>query len=310
MNPQLPAISKTAEEGEFVRLAPSLIKIEAGMLGRKNLGDLGPLKSAIAWRERRQKGSGLLQPLLVSGLAQTGYYKLEDGLRRFTAVLELMEEGLTIETIPVRVLPAPLTTLERLVLLSSDGKPLEVLEQAELIEKLTQQGLDLGTLADVWGLSVEHLERRRALLKLKTNVRRAMQKGTIAPEIVEGFWKSRGVLGPVLPAEIDAAQAYFSTSEAIGARMQPIVQEESARPLGECLGLAPKQKASPVWMSKVFDPSYHYVALSGLYEWMGASHAAQKGYSRKVVGIIELMLHYCGGKMTLTQIAEALKKIK
>jgi hypothetical protein len=130
-----------------------------------------------------------LQPLLVSRIEQTPYYRLEDGLRRFSAVRALLREGFSIPTVPVRILPAPLTALERLALLFSEGKPLEALEEAEIIDKLLSQGLSEENLLQAFNRSWEELERRRSLLRLGKTLRQQLRRGIWLRKLSRDFGK-------------------------------------------------------------------------------------------------------------------------
>ncbi len=307
MSSPLPA-PQPSDSGEFLHLDPSFIKVQEGSLGRRKLGNLEPLKNAIIWRERRRSGTGLLQPLLVSRIEQTPYYRLEDGLRRFSAVRALLREGFSIPTVPVRILPAPLTALERLALLFSEGKPLEALEEAEIIDKLLSQGLSEENLLQAFNRSWEELERRRSLLRLGKTLRQQIEEGDLAPQIIEGFWKDYPLENGRLPQQaVEDAKKNFECAPACPRTGETPMAESQT---GARLGTASDKGLSPTWMGHIFEPGNYYISLGGLYEWMGAKQAQKHGYSRKVVGIVEVLLQYCGGKLSLTQTADALRKVK
>ncbi len=292
------------DKGEFMRLDPALIKVEAGGFWREeNQQDLEALKSSIAWRERRMKGSGLLVPLLVTKIEGVPYYQLEDGFRRFKAIQMLIADGASITSVPVRVLANPLSMSERLMLMTHGSKPLEILEEAKVITRLEKQGLSLESMAQLMDRTLEVLKKRAVLGKLTGPVAEALREGKISAEEVELLINSQ--------EDVPSQQARLEKSlHAIGKKSaEKADPSKTAAPTKHVEKPSPKGLGSQTaWMSKTLDPTLHYVALEGLYEWMGGDYAVKGGYSKSVVEIVKLMLKYCGGRMGLAEIAEKLKK--
>ncbi len=281
-----------------MRISPALIKIDATAFWREEAGhDLEALKASIVWRERRMKGSGLLVPLLVSRIEGVEYYRLEDGLRRFKAVQALLREGFEIKTVPVRVLSAPLTMSERLMLMTHGPKPLGPMEESRIINQLEKQGLSFDSMARLLDRSVALLKKRSILGKLEGNIGLALKNGRLQAEQVEFL------LNADEPLEIQQERLEKELSEAL--KLDSIAHK---KPQGSDIEKDKATAPHPEWMPKVFDPTLHYVALEGLYEWIGAEDAVKNGYSKKVVDLLKLLLKYCGGKMTLPDAVEFLKK--
>jgi len=292
-----------AGRGEFMRVDPALVKIEAtALLREESDSDLEALKASIAWRERRMKGSGLLVPLLVSRIEGVDYFRLEDGFRRFRAVQALIVEGLDIPTVPVRVLPAPLTVSERLMLMTHGPKPLGLMEEAKIIVRLEHQGLSFEAMARLLDRPVELLKKRAVLGKLQGPLAQALQEGRLQAEEMEFL------LGTDEPLDMQQSRL----EKELGALLLDRKGlKKTPKTMAAVLGAQDvrKSKISTGWMPKVLDPTLHYVALEGLYEWIGGEDAVKNGYSKKTVDIVKLMLKYCGGTIGLPETAEKLKKI-
>lgn len=287
--------SQLIEKGEFMRLDPGLIKLPSGGDWREDTPrDLEALKASIAWRERRMKGSGLLVPLMVTKIQGVSYYQLEDGFRRFRAIQALIAEGLPITSVPVRVLPNPLSMSERLMLMSHGSKPLGLMEEAKVITRLEKQGLSLESMSQLMDRTLDTLKKRSILGKLTGPVAQGLREGTLFAEEVEGLINEREDLSTQqkrIEKELHLAPADTRTKTQLPAQAKPA-----------------DKPSHTAWMSAKLDPTLHFVALEGLYEWMGGEYAVKSGYSKKVVEIVKLMLKYCGGKMSLSEIAEKLKK--
>ena len=283
-----------SDRGEFTRINPALIKMEAGSFWRDEAPhELEALKASIAWRERHMKGSGLLVPLLVTKMGDLPYYQLEDGFRRFKAIQALIAEGLPIDSVPVRILASPLTLSERLMLMTNGAKPLSALEEARVIVKLEHQGLSLESLARLMNQPLKLLKKRSVLGQLTGPIAEKLQKGTLSAETVEALLNSD---------EPVAAQQ---------ARLERELKHPAKKQVSDHLPEhSPKRgsETKTAWVPKNLDPTLHFLALEGLFEWMGGENGAKNGYSKKVVEIVKLMLKYSGGKMSLPEIAEKLKK--
>lgn len=287
------------DKSEFMRIDPALIKIEAGSLRREESPqDFEALKASIAWRERRMKGSGLLVPLLVSKMPDISYYQLEDGFRRFKVIQSLINEGLTIDSIPVRILPSPLTLSERLMMMLHGAKPLSLMDEAKLIVKLEKQGLSLESMAHLMNRSLETLQKRSILARLTGPLAEALRQGTLAPEEVEKHLQAT--------EELSAQQVRLEQLFKLHGKKLPT--KASSVTKAPMTTDSDTKGTKSAWMPKILEPSMQYVAIEGLYEWMGGEQAERQGYSKKVVDIVKLMLKYCGGKMNLAEIAEKLKK--
>jgi len=314
-----------------------MIKVEVGSLWRETIdNNLEALKASILWRERRTKGSGILVPLLVSKIEGVPFYQLEDGFRRFRAVQALIAEGVAIDSLPVRILTTPLTLSERLMLMVQGSQPLEVMEEAKLIARLEKQGLSFENMHRLLDRPVASLKRRAALGRLTGPLAEALKNKRISPEEAEGFIavdENMEVQQKRLEKEFkkilegmpcSAPSGFPSGLSSDHGRAkgrtkapQPADRKEMATgfdaglKLGERLGQK-DAKAIPLdnktaWMPKVLDPALHYLALEGLYEWMGADNAVKHGYSKDAVEIVRLVMSYTGGKIGLQEIAAKLK---
>ena len=297
------------DRGEFMRIDPALIKVDSSaLLWRENHPqDLETLKSSILWRERRMKGSGLLVPLLVSKIQGVEYYQLEDGFRRFRAIQSLLAEGIMVDSIPVLVLPAPLTLSERLMLVTHGPKPLSLLEESRIITRLEKQGLSFDRMAALMDRPEEVLRRRAVLAQLTGPLLAGLREGVIKPEEIE----------PLLNANEDVVTQQRKLEVSFRAVIKEFGLADKKSPkkdaLGEELGrknaLVISDKTKTAWVPKVLDPMLHYVSIEGLYEWMGGDEAAKRGYNKTVVESVKLMLKYTGGKIGLQDVAEKLRKL-
>lgn len=298
---------QAADRGEFMRIDPSLIKVEAGGLWRDSQQqDLETLKASIVWRERRMKGSGLLVPLLVSKIEGVPYFQLEDGFRRFKAVQALLAEGVPMESIPVRVLPAPLTMSERLMLMTHGPKPLCVLDEAKIIVRLEKQGLSFEAMGRLMKRPVDQLKKLAIFGKLTGPLAKALAEGTLRAD------EALMLINADEEVALQQAKLGKEFKHLLGSAGGKTSKKKE--PLGEALGKKDSRamplNAKTSWVPKSLDPALYFIALEGLYEWMGAENATKRGYSKSVVEVVKLMLKYCGGKVGLQEIAEKLRNIK
>lgn len=156
---------------------------------RKDLGDLMGLAFSI-------KERGVLQPVLVEGPMEDGFYWLVDGERRWRAA---MMAGL--ESIPALVRPAAagggngLERRERLalaVIANLQRREMDPLEEALAFQDLVDGGYTVAEVAEEVGMHVSSVYSRLRLLSLEPEVQELYAKGmlpmtTAAIQAIEGL---------------------------------------------------------------------------------------------------------------------------
>lgn len=141
---------------------------------RKDMGDLSDLKDTI-------RKLGLIQPIIVSPLDETGRYRLVAGERRFTVVKELSQET---EDPRYRTIRAVVRSVDeqnrRLIQLieNIERKDLDPFEEAETYEAIMkEQEWDQKELADKLGKKQPAISQTVRILSLPKTIRNQYRRG-------------------------------------------------------------------------------------------------------------------------------------
>lgn len=181
---------------DLFKIDPRDIIIQPGFNPR-SVFNLDDLKASI-----RDNGFYLEKPLLLN--RRGAALVLIDGERRLRAVLELIDEGVPIVSVPavLEVSQNEGTLLARALAANSDAVPLEPLDQAEAFKRLGGYGWEPKDIAKAVGCSLSHVYGRLKLLAASQEVVDAMQAGEIttseAVRVIEKAGKGAGSQQEVL----------------------------------------------------------------------------------------------------------------
>lgn len=176
-------------------MSSSMKKVE-GYVGATDLFKIDPHKIVIreGWNPRRTIGEGTLEDLKAS-IRDNGFYpdkpvllyrrggelELISGHRRLQAVLELIEEG-----VPIVAIPAVLDQsgdegerLGRALSANQNSVPLEPLDEARALARLSGYGWELKRIAEKIGRSLSYVYGRLKLLEATPDVLDAAARGKI-----------------------------------------------------------------------------------------------------------------------------------
>ncbi len=126
------------------------------------------------------KENGVLIPLRLKR-NRDGKLELRDGERRYRAVMQLIDEGVPILTVPC-ILEKSGNDADLLLnaMLANTGKPFTALEEAEGYRRFLAWGWTLEQLAQRMGKSVGVIRSSLALLDAAPEVVQALQEGTVS----------------------------------------------------------------------------------------------------------------------------------
>lgn len=192
---------------DAIMMDPRIIQIEQDHNPRdyrlpENRAHLDELKANILIR-------GVLQPLLVRYDSQQQCAVLVDGECRLRAVLELIESGQQIETVPVLQVQAGNET-ERLVLAltANTGKPLSKWEIGTAFKRLTNFGWESKKIADQLGYSERFVKEAIELTDAPEEVKHLLSEGAVTPSLVRyHMHKAGGNMTLTIRGEVEKAKA-------------------------------------------------------------------------------------------------------
>jgi ParB/RepB/Spo0J family partition protein len=176
---------------DAIMMDPRIIQIEKAFNPRdyrlkENREHLDELKASIKMR-------GVLQPLLVRFDPQQQCAILNDGECRLRAVLELIEEGVEIATIPILQVQGGNET-ERLViaLTANTGKPLSKWESGTAFKRLANFGWSSERIAAEIGYSERYVKEAIELTDAPEEVKHLLSEGAVTPSLVRYHMNRRG----------------------------------------------------------------------------------------------------------------------
>ena len=158
---------------DVVYLSPALINVKEGFNIRQDFGDMTELEKSI-------EENGVLKPLDV--FQENGQIFLVDGHRRFAAVQTLLAKGIEIKSVPCIPEQKGISQEIRLVrmFLSSDGKGLTVLEQAEGVSRLSNFGWTPKQISAKLGRTEATISNLKQLIALPKEILKEVENETFS----------------------------------------------------------------------------------------------------------------------------------
>lgn len=163
---------------------PRLLTLEEGFNTRTDFGDLEELKNSIL-------ENGVKIPLRGYKVRGEEKYVVNDGHRRYMAVMMAIKEGNDIARVPF-ISEDKKSMEERLfeILLSNDGKPLTSLELGETYRRLKNFGYNATEIAKKVGKSTTHILDMIEVAESNKGVKDAINEGYVSATIVSEVKKS------------------------------------------------------------------------------------------------------------------------
>lgn len=214
---------KNMRTPEIIFLLPSQVepdefKIDGGEIvpfnTRTDFGDLAGLaKSIRTLAEQHGSKAGVQQPIRVRK-AKDGTYKLTNGERRWRACSKLEKDGFEI-FIPAIVEPAGYDIKRRLMdlLVTNDGKPLTMLEQAKAMGRLRDSGVDPKEIAAQAGLSITHVKTCFSLLNLCPELVKAVESNEMTATLAVDLARELEINGEDIKEVLSIARRARDDSE-------------------------------------------------------------------------------------------------
>ena len=187
------------------KIDPRFIKIESGHNPRdyslaENRQHLDNLKDSIS-------AIGLQFPLVVRWEASTESVYLVDGECRLRAVLELLDEGVEILTVPAIQVPGN-NEADRLMLAltANTGKPLTQWEAGSGYKRLAAFGWDARTIATKCNVSVTYVQTALELADAPQAVKQQLSEHKVTPAAARAIVQKHGAeAAEVIEAEVEKA---------------------------------------------------------------------------------------------------------
>lgn len=177
-------LNKTQRKDLFY-IDPRSLIFEENFNTRIEYGDLEELKNSII-------ENGVKMPLRGYKLRGEEKYVINDGHRRYKAVMMAIEEGNDIARVPF-ISEDKKSTEERLfeILLSNDGKPFTSLELGYTYKKLKNFGYNATEIAKRVGKSITHvlntIEVADSSKEVKDSIKKGMISATLVSEVKKNF---------------------------------------------------------------------------------------------------------------------------
>lgn len=192
---------------DCIMLAPSIILVEPDHNPRdytlaENREHLDRLKASI-------RVHGVKSPLWVRFDKANGGAILVDGECRLRAVLELIAEGVPIESVPtLQVDNGDPASRLALALTANNGKPLSEWEDGAAFRKLIAFGWSEEKIGEETGHPVRYIRRAVELSDAPQGVKRMLSEGTVTPALALKTLREKGsAAAEVLQEKVDAAKA-------------------------------------------------------------------------------------------------------
>lgn len=165
-------------KNDLFRVNPRLLTVEPGF----NLRDLETpsAREKLDTLKESIRAVGVLSPVTIRIDGETIY--LTDGHRRHKAVMELIDEGAEIDTVPAVAEPKAVNEAERVarIIDFGSGKPLTALEKAEGIRRLMGYGWDRTKIAQRLGVSTQTVATWEEMLALPEAVKDAVREEVVS----------------------------------------------------------------------------------------------------------------------------------
>ncbi len=155
---------------DILLIDPRKINVKKDFNVRKDMGEMKELTESI-------RENGVIVPMRI--FTDNGEIFLSDGHRRFAAVNKLLDEGVSLKSVPC--IPedkgASVESLTARMLSYNDGKPLTPIEEAHLIMRLSDYGWSVEDIAKKTGRSQAHISNAKILVSLPKEVKKDIDNG-------------------------------------------------------------------------------------------------------------------------------------
>lgn len=174
------AKAETIEKKNYLMVPPSSIitLLEDDKKNpREDYGDIEELMNSIL-------ENGIKNPL--KGYEKDGKYVLKDGHRRMAAINLALQKGKKIERVPFMIEERPLNEEERTLeyLIYNEGKPLTMLEQSEVINRLLNFQWKVTEIVKKTGKARGYIENLILLTRIPMVIRNYIKEGKISAHAV------------------------------------------------------------------------------------------------------------------------------
>jgi hypothetical protein len=176
-----------------------------------NYGNLQELADSLA-------AQGQAQPAKAKYDAIKKGYVLYDGHRRYKATMLNVEAGkFNVDTDKFKIVPVPADYTEKDRLLemfcSNDSKPLEILEQAELVKRLKESGMLLKGISDKIGKPLTFVKNLDMLSEAPEPLKKKIASKKVSASTVIDLMKKESDIASIITL-LD--QAEFEAGDSIG----------------------------------------------------------------------------------------------
>jgi ParB/RepB/Spo0J family partition protein len=165
------------QKDAYMMVEPKLIIADETKNPRTDYGDIEELMNSIL-------ENGIRNPL--KGYQKHGKITLKDGHRRMRAVKLALARGKKTEKVPVILEQRPMNEEERTLeyIIFNDGKPLTMLEQSEVINRLLNFGWKTADVVKKTGKVRGYIENLILLTRVPMKVTHAIREGKISAHAV------------------------------------------------------------------------------------------------------------------------------
>lgn len=199
------ALVANFQKDAYLMVEPRLIIADENKNPRTDYGDIEELMNSIL-------ENGIRNPL--KGYQKDGKIVLKDGHRRMRAVKLALERGKKIEKVPVILEQRPMNDEERTLeyIIFNDGKPLTMLEQSEVINRLLNFGWKTADVVKKTGKARGYIENLILLTRVPMKVTHAIREGKISAHAVIQIMQA--VKGDAAKATLEIEAAIKNATEA------------------------------------------------------------------------------------------------
>lgn len=199
------ALGANFQKDAYLMLEPGLIIADENKNPRTDYGDIEELMNSIL-------ENGIRNPL--KGFQKDGKIILKDGHRRMRAVKLALERGKKIEKVPLILEQRPMNDEERTLeyIIFNDGKPLTMLEQSEVINRLLNFGWKTADVVKKTGKARGYIENLILLTRVPMKVTHAIRDGKISAHAVIQIMQA--VKGDAAKAALEIEAAIKNAAQA------------------------------------------------------------------------------------------------
>lgn len=209
-----------SEKESFIMVDPKLIIHDEKKNPRLDYGDIEELMLSII-------ENGIRNPL--KGFEKDGKIILKDGHRRMRAVKLALEQGKKIERVPVILERRALNDEERTLeyIIYNDGKPLTMMEQAEVVRRLMNFSWKVVDIVKRTGKARGYVENLILLNQVPMKVQHYMNEGKISAHAVIHIMQAVKGDEEKVTKEVEAAIEKATTAGKVKATPKHLQTEEA-----------------------------------------------------------------------------------